>query len=43
MLKDFGYTCTFPHNLAQINIKSKPCHPVKKIPDQDLFFRKELG
>lgn len=27
MLKDFGYMHAFPQNLAQINIKSKLCHP----------------
>lgn len=38
MLKDSGYMHTFPQNLAQINIKSKPCHPVKKYQTRTFFF-----
>lgn len=38
MLKDFGYMRTFPHNLAQINIKSKPCHPVERYQTRTSFF-----
>lgn len=29
MPKGRGYMRTFPQSLAQINIKSKPCHPVQ--------------
>lgn len=38
MLKDFGYMRTFPHNLAQINIKSKPCHPVQIYQTRTVVF-----
>lgn len=38
MLKDFGYIRTFPHNLAQINIKSKPCHPVQIYQTRTVVF-----
>lgn len=33
---------TFPQNLAQINIKSKPCHPVQKY-ETRTFFSLEKG
>lgn len=37
-----GYMRTFPQSLAQINIKSKPCHPVQNT-RQGLFFLKGLN
>lgn len=43
MLQDFGYMRTFPHNLAQININSKLCHPVKNTRLGLCFPEKGLG
>lgn len=42
MLKDLGYMHTFPHNLAQINIKSKLRCPVHKHQTRTFFSIKGL-
>lgn len=40
--ESFRYMRTFLHVLAQINIKSKACHPVQNISDQDLLSGPDL-